>query len=42
MAGYHSPAGTPDRVEIATLTAVARLVVATALLVTAGPGTVSP
>ncbi|GAA2641956.1 hypothetical protein GCM10010399_89790 [Dactylosporangium fulvum] len=34
MAGYHSPADTPDRVDQATLTAVARLVVATALLVT--------
>ncbi|WP_426513054.1 M28 family peptidase [Dactylosporangium sp. McL0621] len=41
MAGYHSPADTPDRVETATLTAVARLVVATALLVTADPATVS-
>ncbi|GAA2339479.1 M28 family metallopeptidase [Dactylosporangium salmoneum] len=41
MAGYHSPADTPDRVETATLTAVARLVVATGLLVTADPGTVS-
>jgi hypothetical protein len=29
MAGYHSPADTPDRVAPATLHAVARLVVAT-------------
>jgi hypothetical protein len=37
MAGYHSPADTPDRVETATLTAVARLVVATGWLATADP-----
>jgi hypothetical protein len=37
MAGYHSPADTSDRVETATLTAVARLVVATARLATADP-----
>nr|BFE56304.1 hypothetical protein GCM10020063_008300 [Dactylosporangium thailandense] len=41
MAGYHSPADTPDRVETATLTAVARLVVATGLLAAAGAATVS-
>ncbi|WP_238005570.1 M28 family peptidase [Dactylosporangium sp. AC04546] len=41
MAGYHSPADTPDRVQSATLTAVARLVVAAALLIGADPGTVS-
>ncbi|GLL03759.1 M28 family metallopeptidase [Dactylosporangium matsuzakiense] len=41
MAGYHSPADTPDRVETATLTAVARLVVATGLLVAADTATVS-
>jgi hypothetical protein len=35
MAGYHSPADTPDRVEVATLVAVTRLVVATGLLMTA-------
>jgi aminopeptidase YwaD len=29
MAGYHSPADTPDRVEPATIAAIARLVVAT-------------
>ena len=33
MAGYHSPADTPDRVESGTLTAVTRLVVATCWLV---------
>ncbi|WP_426503307.1 M28 family peptidase [Dactylosporangium sp. McL0621] len=32
MAGYHSPADTPDRVEPATLAAIARLVVATVML----------
>jgi len=32
MAGYHSPADTPDRVDPDTLVAVARLVVATVLL----------
>jgi hypothetical protein len=30
MAGYHSPADRPDRVESAALTAIARLVVTTA------------
>jgi hypothetical protein len=35
MAGYHSPADTAARVEPATLAAVARLVVATSLLVAA-------
>ncbi|MEV0131738.1 M28 family peptidase [Dactylosporangium sp. NPDC050688] len=39
MAGYHSPADTPDRVETATLTAVARLVTATGWLVTVDPAT---
>ncbi|MEV4512418.1 M28 family peptidase, partial [Dactylosporangium sp. NPDC049525] len=39
MAGYHSPADTPDRVESATLTAVARLVVAACWLATADPAT---
>ncbi|MEV0136262.1 M28 family peptidase [Dactylosporangium sp. NPDC050688] len=34
MAGYHSPADTPDRVEPATLTAVAKLVAAAAWLAT--------
>jgi len=33
MAGYHSPADTADRVDPATLAAVARLVVATGWLV---------
>ncbi|WP_433223129.1 M28 family peptidase [Dactylosporangium sp. CS-047395] len=41
MAGYHSPGDTPDRVETGTLAAVARLVVATGLLLSAGPATVS-
>ena len=41
MAGYHSPADTPDRVEVATLTAIARLVVATAWLAVITPATVS-
>ncbi|MFG2041616.1 M28 family metallopeptidase [Dactylosporangium sp. NPDC048998] len=41
MAGYHSPADTPDRVETATLTAVARLVVATGLLINTSPARVS-
>jgi hypothetical protein len=43
MAGYHSPADTPDRVEPDTLTAIARLVLATVWL--AGcprPGSSSP
>lgn len=39
MASYHSPADTPDRVETATLDAVARLVVATCWLATADPAT---
>ncbi|MEV4511224.1 M28 family peptidase [Dactylosporangium sp. NPDC049525] len=39
MAGYHSPADTADRVETSTLTAVAKLVVATAWLATADPTT---
>ncbi|UWZ59628.1 M28 family peptidase [Dactylosporangium aurantiacum] len=34
MAGYHSPADTPDRVEPATLTAVAKLVTAAVWLAT--------
>ncbi|MFD0575492.1 M28 family peptidase [Dactylosporangium darangshiense] len=34
MAGYHSPADTPDRVETATLEAVARLTVAAAMMYT--------
>jgi Zn-dependent M28 family amino/carboxypeptidase len=41
MAGYHSPADTPDRVETATLVAVARLVVAAALLISVDPATLS-
>jgi hypothetical protein len=41
MAGYHSPADTPDRVETSTLVAVARLVVTAGLFVAAGPATVS-
>ncbi|GAA1510221.1 hypothetical protein GCM10009827_025520 [Dactylosporangium maewongense] len=40
MAGYHSPADTADRVETATLTAVARLVVATGWLAGAADTTV--
>ncbi|MEH1129369.1 M28 family metallopeptidase [Micromonospora sp. CPCC 206061] len=39
MAGYHSPADTPDRVDPATTTALARLVVATVWLA-ARPNTV--
>jgi hypothetical protein len=39
MAGYHSPADTPDRVQTSTLTQVARLVVATVWLATAEPAT---
>ncbi|GIE36660.1 hypothetical protein Ait01nite_097050 [Actinoplanes italicus] len=39
MAGYHSPADTPDRVENATLTTVCRLIVATAWLAAATPAT---
>jgi Zn-dependent M28 family amino/carboxypeptidase len=41
MAGYHSPADTADRVDTTTLTAVARLVVATAWLVSTEPATLS-
>ncbi|MFF5085395.1 M28 family metallopeptidase [Actinoplanes sp. NPDC000266] len=36
MGGYHSPSDTPDRVEAATLQAVAKLVVATAWLAAIG------
>lgn len=39
MAGYHSPADTADRVETGTLTAVAKLVVATGWLATTDPAT---
>jgi hypothetical protein len=41
MAGYHSPADTPDRVETGTLLAVTRLVVATSWLMAIAPATVS-
>ncbi|WP_205800882.1 hypothetical protein [Micromonospora thermarum] len=41
MGGYHSPADTPDRVHPATLTAVARLVVATAHLAGVAPARLS-
>ncbi|WP_327001034.1 M28 family metallopeptidase [Dactylosporangium sp. NBC_01737] len=41
MAGYHSPADTAERVETGTLTAVARLVVATVWLATGDPATLS-
>ncbi|MET8835406.1 M28 family peptidase [Micromonospora sp. NPDC004540] len=41
MGGYHSPADTPDKVEPATLGAVARLVVATAHLAAAASTTLS-
>nr|BFE76146.1 hypothetical protein GCM10020092_094470 [Actinoplanes digitatis] len=41
MAGYHSPADTADRVEPATLAAIARLVVATAWLIATAPATIS-
>jgi hypothetical protein len=41
MAGYHSPADTADRVERATLTAVARLVVATGWLAAGVPDNLS-
>jgi aminopeptidase YwaD len=41
MAGYHSPADTPDRVETTTLTALARLVVAAGWLSATTPATVS-
>ncbi|MFC6023668.1 M28 family peptidase [Plantactinospora solaniradicis] len=39
MAGYHSPADTPDRVEPATLAAVTRLVIATVWFASATPAT---
>ncbi|MFI6263209.1 M28 family metallopeptidase [Micromonospora sp. NPDC051006] len=41
MAGYHSPADTPDGVDPGTLAAVARLVVATAWLAASAPVTLS-
>ncbi|MER7333947.1 MULTISPECIES: M28 family peptidase [unclassified Micromonospora] len=41
MGGYHSPADTPDKVDPATLGAIARLVVATAHLAAAAPATLS-
>ncbi|SCL50419.1 M28 family metallopeptidase [Micromonospora chersina] len=41
MGGYHSPADTPDKVDPATLDAIARLVVATAHLAAAAPATLS-
>jgi hypothetical protein len=41
MAGYHSPADTADRIGAATLTAVARLVVATGWLAAAVPDNLS-
>ncbi|WP_328851286.1 M28 family metallopeptidase [Micromonospora globbae] len=41
MVGYHSPADTADRVDPQTLTAIARLVVATACLAAAAPATLS-
>ncbi|WP_406079254.1 M28 family metallopeptidase [Micromonospora sp. NBC_00858] len=41
MAGYHSPADTPDRVDPHTLTAIARLVVATVSLAAPAPATLS-
>jgi len=41
MAGYHSPADTPDRVDIATMIALARLVVATGRLAATAQATVS-
>jgi aminopeptidase YwaD len=41
MAGYHSPADLPERVETGTLSAVARLVVATAWLAATTPATLS-
>jgi aminopeptidase YwaD len=41
MAGYHSPADTPDRVDPATLAAIARLVVATVWLVATSDATLS-
>ena len=41
MAGYHSPADTPDRVDTATMTALARLVVANGWLAARTPAKVS-
>ena len=41
MAGHHSPADIPDRVDTSTLTAIARLVVATAWLAVGTPTTLS-
>ena len=41
MAGYHSPADTPDRVDTATMIALARLVVATGWLAATAQATVS-
>ena len=41
MAGYHSPADTPDRVDTAALVAVAYLVVATAWSAATAPATLS-
>ncbi|MEU9826295.1 M28 family metallopeptidase [Micromonospora chersina] len=41
MGGYHSPADTPDKVDPATLGAIARLVVATAHLAAVVPATIS-
>ncbi|SCL35058.1 Peptidase family M28 [Micromonospora rhizosphaerae] len=41
MGGYHSPADTPDKVDPATLAALARLVVATAHLTGAAPARLS-
>ncbi|MFJ8579339.1 M28 family metallopeptidase [Micromonospora sp. NPDC093277] len=41
MGGYHSPADTPDKVDSATLAAIAGLVVATAHLAAATPATLS-
>ncbi|GLY99997.1 M28 family peptidase [Actinoplanes sp. NBRC 103695] len=41
MAGYHSPADTPGRVDLGTLVAVCRLVVATVWLATTDPARLS-
>lgn len=41
MAGYHSPADTPDRVDPATMTALARMVVATVWITAAAGATLS-
>ncbi len=41
MGGYHSPADTPDKVDPATLAAIARLVVATAHLTGTAPARLS-